>query len=69
MCNFTFSVIIVVSVGVYYILSHENSLYDEDLDDETPETEKWVKNEEIRAFRKYLQFVTISLYGEFGTFS
>lgn len=68
----TFSVILIVSVGVYLILTHENSQYDEDdddLDESTPETAKWVNNEEIRILRKYLRFPTVSLSTNFGILS
>lgn len=34
--------------------------------DSTPETEKWLNNEEIQIFRKYLTYPTISLEADFG---
>lgn len=57
-----------VGIGVYFILNNEKSqvVESDSLYDSSPETEKWVNNEEIQIFRKYLTFPTISLEADFG---
>lgn len=56
-------------------MTHEKSQFDDDvdyndddLDDSTPETAKWVDNEEIKIFRRYLRFPTVSLSTDFGIY-
>lgn len=53
-------------------MTHEKSQFDdydyEDLEDSTPETAKWVENEEIQIFRRYLRFPTVSLSTDFGIY-
>lgn len=64
------SVILVAGLALYYFATNEDSTIENDeiLDQFTPQTEKWVKNEEIRLFRQYLRFQTVSLNSNFGKF-
>ncbi|XP_055301120.1 aminoacylase-1-like isoform X2 [Sitodiplosis mosellana] len=61
-------VVIALGVGIYYIVSDFNgSTKHAEIEEEvSPETEKWVNNEEIKIFRKYLRFPTVSLDSDFG---
>lgn len=66
-----FSAILVIGIGIYFAVFNKNSQtddYDDFNDDLTPETAKWVNNEEIQIFRKYLRYKTVSLEGNFGNF-
>lgn len=64
------SFVLAIVLGVYFTLFHGNSTQfendDDDLDYSTPETAKWVDNEEIRIFRKYLRFPTVTHDDDLG---
>lgn len=64
-----FSFVIIVALGVYFTFFFDYTTQYEDDDDlsvSTPETAKWVNNEEIRIFRKYLRYPTVTHSGNFG---
>lgn len=51
------------------ILAEGSTQFDEDYDilnESTPQTAKWVNNEEIKLFRKYLRFKTVSPDSDLG---
>ncbi|XP_031629265.1 aminoacylase-1-like [Contarinia nasturtii] len=66
-------VIVAVGVGVFFYTTRTKCPLKEtqeqdanyNFNDSTPATAKWVKNEEIQLFRRYLRFKTISLETDF----
>lgn len=58
--------IIAVGIGVYYTMSNNDVKNDGSVVEVLPGTEKWVNNEEIQIFRKYLSFPTVTLDSDFG---
>lgn len=62
--------IVAIGVGIYFGVRNNNSTDDEDaiLNESTPQTFKWVSNEEIKLLRKFLRFETLSLESDLGEY-